>query len=156
MIAIPLPGIVDVRFRLKQDMMAFVEQKEDSVFPDSGFLCLHAKVEDVLPLADDGSCVSASLVESRNGSSYSFQIMVDLGEGKTLAVTPDGGPGERLVGRLGGVGFFFDTTASRFHPASIAGLVVGAMGCFIFGLYLRAWLRERTARASELPEDMIA
>ena len=36
-----------------------------------------------------------------------------------------------------------DTAASRFHPASVAGLVVGAMGCFIFGLYLRRWLRER-------------
>ncbi len=40
-----------------------------------------------------------------------------------------------------------DTTASRFHPASIGGLIVGAMGCFIFGLYLRAWLRERRAAA---------
>ena len=30
--------------------------------------------------------------------------------------------------------------ASRFHPASIAGIVVGAMGCFIFGLYLRRWI----------------
>jgi len=38
-----------------------------------------------------------------------------------------------------------DTTASRFHPASIAGIVVGAMGCLIFGLYLRRWLRERRA-----------
>jgi hypothetical protein len=36
-----------------------------------------------------------------------------------------------------------DTTASRFTGGSIAGLVVGAMGVFIFGLYLRAWLRER-------------
>jgi hypothetical protein len=45
---------------------------------------------------------------------------------------------------------------SRFHGASVAGLVVGAMGCFIFGLYLRAWLRERKALASEPPGDMIA
>ena len=36
-----------------------------------------------------------------------------------------------------------DTTASRFHPASIAGLVVGAMGVFVFGLYLRMWVKER-------------
>jgi hypothetical protein len=49
-----------------------------------------------------------------------------------------------------------DTTASRFTGASIAGIVVGAMGCFIFGLYLRAWLRERKALASEPPQDMIA
>ncbi len=40
-----------------------------------------------------------------------------------------------------------DTTASRFHPASIAGIVVGVMGCFIFGLYLRGWMRERRAAA---------
>jgi len=33
--------------------------------------------------------------------------------------------------------------SSRFHPVSIAGLVVGAMGCFIFGLYLRKWLMGR-------------
>ncbi|MHC4251137.1 MAG: hypothetical protein ACYS9X_18610 [Planctomycetota bacterium] len=31
----------------------------------------------------------------------------------------------------------------RFHPASIAGLVVGAMGAFVCGLYLRRWLKER-------------
>ena len=35
--------------------------------------------------------------------------------------------------------------ASRFHEASLAGLVVGAMGIFIFGLYLRSYLRERRA-----------
>jgi hypothetical protein len=46
--------------------------------------------------------------------------------------------------------------ASRFTAASIAGLVVGAMGCFIFGLYLRAWLRERKALASQPVRDMIA
>jgi hypothetical protein len=51
---------------------------------------------------------------------------------------------------------FLDTTASRFHPASIAGLVVGAMGVFIFGLYLRRWLVERKALASQPEQDMIA
>ncbi|MHC4249526.1 MAG: hypothetical protein ACYS9X_10410 [Planctomycetota bacterium] len=49
-----------------------------------------------------------------------------------------------------------DTAASRFTGASIAGLVVGAMGCFIFGLYLRARLRERKAFASQPGQDMIA
>ena len=38
-----------------------------------------------------------------------------------------------------------DTTASRFHPASVASLVVAAMGVFVFGLYLRSWLHERKA-----------
>jgi hypothetical protein len=42
-----------------------------------------------------------------------------------------------------------NANASRLHPASVSGLVVGAMGCFIFGLYLRRWLRER--RATALP-----
>jgi hypothetical protein len=44
----------------------------------------------------------------------------------------------------------------RWHPASVGGLAVGAMGVFIFGLYLRAWLRERKALAGEPPRDMIA
>jgi len=38
-----------------------------------------------------------------------------------------------------------DARRSRFHPASIAGIVVGAMGVFIFGLYLRRWVKERRA-----------
>jgi len=44
----------------------------------------------------------------------------------------------------------------RFHPASVAGLIVGVMGCFILGLYLRAWSAERKALASEPKRDMIA
>lgn len=36
-----------------------------------------------------------------------------------------------------------DTTASRFHPASIAGLVVGPMGVFVFVVVLRDWLIRR-------------
>jgi len=36
-----------------------------------------------------------------------------------------------------------DTTASRFTGASIAGLVVGAMGVFVFTVALRHWLGER-------------
>jgi hypothetical protein len=46
--------------------------------------------------------------------------------------------------------------ASRFTGASVAGLIVGAMGCFIFGLYLRGWLRERKALASQPQQNMIA
>ena len=63
----------------------------------------------------------------------------------------------RLDDSFAGTGvLWIDTTASRFHSASIAGLVVGAMGCFIFGLYLRRWLRERKALASQPEQDMIA
>jgi len=38
-----------------------------------------------------------------------------------------------------------DTAFTRFHPASIAGLVVGAMGVFVFAVALRHWLGERRA-----------
>ena len=38
-----------------------------------------------------------------------------------------------------------DTTASRFTWHSITGLVVGAMGMFVFVMYLRTWLKERNA-----------
>ncbi len=37
----------------------------------------------------------------------------------------------------------FDATVSRFHGASIAGLVVGAMGVFVFTVAFRHWLGER-------------
>jgi hypothetical protein len=57
----------------------------------------------------------------------------------------------------GDINFFFvDTARGRFTGASVAGLVVGAMGVFIFGLYLRRWLVERKALAGEPPRDMIA
>jgi hypothetical protein len=38
-----------------------------------------------------------------------------------------------------------DPTASRLHPASVAGLVVAAMGLGVFALHLRKWLAERRA-----------
>jgi hypothetical protein len=51
-----------------------------------------------------------------------------------------------LYGRFfGGTDLALLTTASRFHPASIAGLAVGAMGCFVFSVAFRHWLRERRA-----------
>jgi len=61
----------------------------------------------------------------------------------------DGGRTRAIIGRVGfskergSFSHVLYARASRFHPASIAGLVVGAMGCFIFGLYLRRCLRER-------------
>ncbi|MHC4248684.1 MAG: hypothetical protein ACYS9X_06100 [Planctomycetota bacterium] len=54
------------------------------------------------------------------------------------------------------VHYVLDGTQGRLHPASIAGLVVGAMGVFIFGLYLRRWLRQRKALAGQPGQDMIA
>jgi hypothetical protein len=47
------------------------------------------------------------------------------------------------------VNLCFDFTASRWHGASITGLVVGAMGVFVFTLYLRTWLKERSVRLEE-------
>jgi hypothetical protein len=51
-----------------------------------------------------------------------------------------------VVGRMA-VDTLDATSPGRLHGASIAGLVVGAMGVFIFGLYLRRWLCERKATA---------
>jgi hypothetical protein len=69
--------------------------------------------------------------------------------GRVCIMTQCGRAGpDRLVLEIDGI-------VKQVVPASIAGLVVGAMGCFIFGLYLRAWLRERKALASEPPQDMI-
>jgi hypothetical protein len=41
-----------------------------------------------------------------------------------------------------------DATRGRFHAASIAGLVVGAMGAFVFTVALKHWLGERRAHAA--------
>jgi hypothetical protein len=45
-----------------------------------------------------------------------------------------------------------DTTASRFTGATIAGLVVGAMGAFVFGAALGHWLNRRRAFGAQAPE----
>jgi len=59
---------------------------------------------------------------------------------------------QRFVGRLRVINtefsrsstpFRIDATASRFHGATIAGLVVGAMGVFVLTVALRHWLGER-------------
>jgi hypothetical protein len=46
----------------------------------------------------------------------------------------------------------FDPTSSRLHGASIAGLVVGAMGVFVFAAALRHWLNRRRAFHVETAE----
>jgi hypothetical protein len=38
-----------------------------------------------------------------------------------------------------------DGRRSRIASSTVAGLVVGAMGVFVFGLYLRRWVKERRA-----------
>ena len=40
-------------------------------------------------------------------------------------------------------GLLVDAVASRCHGGTIAGLVVGAMGAFVFTVALRHWLGER-------------
>jgi hypothetical protein len=101
--------------------------------------------------------VDAKPSEDRGGSDWKGPVtcLVPKGVSDSLPI------GTRAVlrgRRVDGVWarFHIDTSASRFVPESVAGLVVGAMGVFIFGLYLRAWLRGRKALAGELPQDMIA
>jgi len=65
--------------------------------------------------------------------------------------------GERIGGWRGRVrDSLVDATAHRLTGSSVGGIAVGAMGCFIFGLYLRRWLGERKALASQPQRDMIA
>jgi hypothetical protein len=45
-----------------------------------------------------------------------------------------------------------DSSASRFTGASVAGLVVGAMGVFVFAVALRHWHGERRAFEMEAAE----
>ncbi|MHC4502879.1 MAG: hypothetical protein ACYTFI_06210 [Planctomycetota bacterium] len=45
-----------------------------------------------------------------------------------------------------------DATASRLTGASVAGLVVGAMGVFVFGAALRQWLNRRRVFGAQAPE----
>jgi len=65
---------------------------------------------------------------------------------------PEGASPEAVHGRvvaetsMGSVAMRYlavDTTASRWTGASVAGLVVGAMGVSIFALHLKRWLRVR-------------
>ncbi len=45
-----------------------------------------------------------------------------------------------------------DTSPGRWHPAAVGGLAVGAMGGFVFALYLASWLRaRRSTRADPVP-----
>jgi hypothetical protein len=46
-----------------------------------------------------------------------------------------------------------DTTAGRFTGASVAGLVVGAWGVFVFAAALKAWLNQRRALHVETAES---
>ncbi len=80
-----------------------------------------------------------------------------------LAVAPRVGVGGRkrlsFRGRIGVDRAGYDVLImgqDRLTGASVGGLAVGAMGCFIFGLYLRRWLGERKALAGEPQRDMIA
>ena len=64
-----------------------------------------------------------------------------IGRLRVVAAEVDITPGAQLHYRICTV----DAAASRFHAASITGLAVGAMGVFVFAVYLRHWLKERGA-----------
>jgi hypothetical protein len=85
-------------------------------------------------------------------------LRVDLGDTLAPSEFPQEGREVTFLGRVNAWRRtpVMDTAASRFHPASIAGFVVGAMGCLIFGLYLRRWLVDRKALSGPPQRDMVA
>ena len=73
-------------------------------------------------------------------------VLLSSPRGQALADTmPEGilGRAVELPGLTWLEGFppIIDTTASRFHPASVAGLVVGAWGIFVFAAAFLHWRR---------------
>jgi len=82
------------------------------------------------------------------------QVVIYFEQGKEPAFGDVGVWSGRL--RYGDDGPGVDTTASRFHSGSVLGLAVGAMGCLIFGLHLRGWLRERKTLAGRPGQNMVA
>jgi hypothetical protein len=72
--------------------------------------------------------------------------MLTMSPAQRRSITP--GVLAKLKGRVtfqGGLSpiYIVDCTASRWNGASVAGLVVGAMGIFIFAIHLKRWLRVR-------------
>ncbi len=64
-----------------------------------------------------------------------------VGRVRAVSTVPDGSY------YLQSTAMALDATVGRWHGASITGLVVGAMGVFVFAVYLRHWLRERRTAA---------
>lgn len=87
--------------------------------------------------------VDAVVVDRASGGTGVGPGSVDL-YGRVYVYWPSYGTYER--------GLRVDSSASRFHPASVAGLVVTAFGAFVFALHLRRWLVERReAREAATP-----
>jgi hypothetical protein len=90
-----------------------------------------------------------------------FTVLVHVDAGRQVS---EGAAG-RFAGRVTLIDFcgcgadhevVVDTSAYRFTGATMAGLLVGTMGVLVLGLYLRRWLIERKALASQPQQDMIA
>ena len=89
---------------------------------------------DSITLSQDGMKTGNVLVPRHNGFRKGMQVWMN-------------GRADCLARKGWMVLSVIDARRSRFTGASIAGLVVAAMGVFVFGLYFRSWLRERRAAA---------
>jgi hypothetical protein len=67
---------------------------------------------------------------------HQHNILIHSAKGRVDWFYKDNGEPQHFV-------LVVDARASRFHGASIFGLVVGAMGVFVFTIALRHWLGER-------------
>lgn len=101
------------------------------------------------PLAlHEGGDLQAGLLavslEEREGGAMVLALVRGKPDWRNMSVLPvPSGPFRGRVSFDDFGGAVVDITASRLHGASIAGLVVGAMGVFVFTVALRHWLRER-------------
>jgi hypothetical protein len=118
-------------------------------WPLKGYVSLHGtillskEIEEVYPWAEYGKEFPGRLLLVYEPDNMRKNVWVHCGATDPATIDGQGGlkgrvyydPGPETV----------DMTSHRFHPASISGLVVGAIGVFVFAVYLRSWLRERRA-----------
>jgi len=130
--------------QLRTDGISADSHARAAILDRSRFLGRFARVRGHLSSFQAHTLSLHAVCDKENGD---FRVLVRFGSDAQLA--PDGTyvcvHGRFCLFDTALDTLLLDTAASRFHPASVAGLVVAAMGMFVFGLYLRSWLHERRA-----------
>lgn len=132
------PPVLAMPFLEKPEAVPFVRR------PLSSYVRLRGVVVD--PLVETGAPLVSFLPDVVVG----MRAARDPGEGVLVVhgrhrwdYRLGDGPGETVP--------VIDTMAGRWVPESVSGLVVAAMGAFVFALYFRKWLAERRAFDAPAP-----